>query len=402
MYRYPCTGITQTKGFAKFVELNVENAPPRHNLTRFASELEQQFGWPRVSLTNSGSSANLAAAFTLAEMSARASEGRLEPRTLARRDVVLCAGFTFPTTIASLLAAGFRVQLVDVARSEFCMSAESARDAIDEAERDGVHVAGLCVTHFLGFAADLPALSQLCSPRQRRFLMQDACETMSVRCADGRLAHEYGDVSTFSFYHPHHLSSFGGGAVSTPHESWRRVVQSSTHWGRLCSCHYEGADACTAPDGMHHNFHYVREGHNIEMSELNAAFGRWQLAEFWPDAERRRLEHYALLHDALADVAGVRVYERQQDSGSPFVFPISVDDPSRLPELRARLDERGVEIRSLMGGGIHAQPAYTHLQHDGLANTVDMSARSFFVGVHSTLETDDVRAVASILREELK
>lgn len=91
--------------------------------------------------------------------------------------------------------------------------------------------------------------------------------------------------------------------MSSPHDSWQQVTESLTHWGRACTCHFNPA-ICEAPKGMHHNFWYVREGHNLEMSELNACFGRYQLA-MWEEMEARRTQFYATLYTALADVSAV-------------------------------------------------------------------------------------------------
>lgn len=116
--------------------------------------------------------------------------------------------------------------------------------------------------------------------------------------------HEYGDISTWSFYHPHHLSSFGGGAVSSPHESWHAITESMTHWGRKCTCHFDPS-ICEAPEGMHHNFWYTRVGHNLEMSELNACFGRFQLQN-WTEMEAARVKYYEILYEKLNSLKSLR------------------------------------------------------------------------------------------------
>ena len=41
---------------------------------------------------------------------------------------------------------------------------------------------------------------------------------------------------THSFYHPHHLSSFGGGAVVARSSDFNDQIQSIVHWGRACRC----------------------------------------------------------------------------------------------------------------------------------------------------------------------
>jgi CDP-6-deoxy-D-xylo-4-hexulose-3-dehydrase len=343
-----------------------------------ARELGESFGAGRVVLTNSGSSANLAAATALAESCPSGGEA-------------VVAGFTFPTTASALLSAGFALKVVDTEPGGFGMDPEALRRAIGPRTR----VVGL--THFLGFAARLEEVAAICRGRGL-LLLQDACETMDLVVGD-RPAHARGTLTTWSFYHPHHLSAFGGGAVVAPDDDWGRRLESIIHWGRACTCHDDPA-SCEAPPGMDHNFWYVRRGYNLEMSELNACFGRFQLRT-WPDQERLRRRHYRILWEALEGLPGVATYPATPGSGSPFVFPVTVAAEGDVRALAARLAARGVEVRSLMGGAITHQPAYRDLPHDGLRECRATASRSFFVGIHQTLDDADVRAVAAILREEL-
>jgi dTDP-4-amino-4,6-dideoxygalactose transaminase len=360
------------RGFGAFLEANL--GAPRANLRAFAAELAALLAAPHVTLTNAGSSANLAAALALAELFPRGSRA-------------IVSGFTFPTTVASLLTAGFDVRVADIEPGGFCLDPEAAKHMLDGPP--GV----LCVTHFLGFPARIDELCGLA--RERGWLvLQDACETMSLEVA-GRPVHARGTLTTWSFYHPHHLSAFGGGAVVSLDAPMRRRLESLTHWGRACTCHVDGL-ACAAPDGIDHQFHYVRTGHNLEMSELNACFGRWQLAT-WHEQEARRRHHWRILESSLSGLPGLTTWRAPADTGTPFVFPLASD---RRDELSARLRHRGVEVRSLMGGVVTAQPAYRGLPSDGLARARELSRTGFFLGIHQTLAEEDVRAVAAIVAEE--
>ena len=165
----------------------------------------------------------------------------------------------------------------------------------------------VCVTHFLGFPAKIEEIKSIINKHHPQvYLLQDACETMILNSPNNVLQplHQYGDISTWSFYHPHHLSSFGGGAVSSPHKEWQSLVESIIHWGRQCTCHFDSS-ICTAPEGMHHSFWYVRQGHNIEMSELNACFGRYQLID-WKENEERRVKYYNYLYNALSSSPSIQ------------------------------------------------------------------------------------------------
>jgi CDP-6-deoxy-D-xylo-4-hexulose-3-dehydrase len=62
--------------------------------------------------------------------------------------------------------------------------------------------------------------------------------------------------------------------------------------------------------------------------------------------------------------------------------------------------KRGIEARSLMGGAIIKQPAYSQIPHDGLFNCLKVGQSSFFVGAHQTLKHEDVIGVGRIILEE--
>lgn len=368
-HRYPCTGPTRVEGFGAFLE--AELGLPRHNLRAFARELGQRLAAPAVTLVNSGSSANLAAALALRERTGR-------PRALV-------AGFTFPTTVSALQLSGFEVEVVDTAT--FGMAEHALAAAL------GPDVGVVCVTQFLGFPAGLPALAAR-AEAAGALVLQDACETMGL-LEDGVPIHGFADATTYSFYHPHHLSSFGGGAVVCRDAGLSRVVESVAHWGRACTCHLDDP-GCPAPVGDGHQFHYVRAGQNLEMSELNACFGRFSLRAFAAD-EARRLRHYRVLREATRGV--LEGWDLPDAGCSPFVFPFR--HPAAA-ELSRRLAARGVEVRTLMGGPVVDQPAFARLPHDGLRRCRALAATTRFVGVHHTLPDDDVARVAELLVDEAR
>jgi dTDP-4-amino-4,6-dideoxygalactose transaminase len=361
--KYPCTGHVTADGFGAYLEASLTT--PRANLHAFAADLSAMFEVPFVTLVNSGSSANLAAACALRE------------RVKGKRALV--SAFTFPTTVSALQWAGFEPYFVDTEGFQIDPA------AVDRAMNADVGV--VAITHFLGFPSPVPRAPAI---------LQDACETMAMRIG-GRPIAELADVTTFSFYHPHHLSSYGGGAVVTHDGDLARIIESVGHWGRACT-HQLPDDRlpCPAPTGPDHFFHYIRSGFNLEMSELNACFGRWSLQHF-ADDELRRAQHYSVLRTAVGD--GAVTYAAPDVGVTPAVFPITVHGDDARPTID-RLLARGVEARSCMGGVIADHPAFVHLPHDGLVRARALARRSFFVGIHQALP--DVAGMARIVAGEVR
>ena len=377
-YRYPCTGKITIKGFGEFLENETQES--RRNIGLFAKELVERFGLPYISLVNSGSSANLVAALALAE--------KIKSKGLPL--VAAISAFTFPTTVSSLLLAGFEVVVVDVEEGGFNISIEELRKLQQP-------ISLIAVTHFLGFAADIKPIRSFADAHSA-FILQDACESMELLSDEGRRCFEYGDITTWSFYHPHHLSSYGGGAVICNSQEDYLIVDSVVHWGRMCKCHFDSS-LCTAPEGASHQFSYERIGVNVEISELNACFGRWQLQK-WNDIELQRKENYSILFDALKDNNKLKIWPKPSQGGSLFVFPIELRDGRTIEDIYPTLKAQGLEIRTLMGGSLTLQKAFdnrvTVISDD---NAQRMSSFCFFVGIHQTIPKEDAIEMGDIVNK---
>ena len=378
--KYPCTGYVDMKGFGTFLE--AETAEPRRNMTLFTQELQQYLHAPWMSLVNSGSSANLVAAMAMAEKLRR--EGK--PLTAA------VSAFSFPTTVSALHLAGFRITAVDVEEGGFNVSPAALR-ALPELP------SLLAVTHFLGYACAIREIAEM-AHAAGSYVLQDACETLGLR-AHGRPVHEFGDITTLSFYHPHHLSSYGGGAVICRERADYVLCDSIAHWGRACRCHIPG-ETCTVPAGPAHQFTYGRPGLNVEISELNACFGRWQLRRV-AEMEAARHARFRCLHGLLSGVPGLRVYPEPGDGSSAFVFPVRLENGMDIRGADALLRAEGIEMRTLMGGAANEQEAFRGgiLAAEPLPAAHAMAETAFFVGIHHTLPMEAVQHVGTRLAQLL-
>lgn len=380
-YRYPCTGNISIRGFGEFLENEIRE--PRRNIRLFTDELNGLLGSKYLTLTNSGSSANLVAALVLAE----------KCRATGKPLTSIASAFTFPTTISSLRLAGFKVTLVDVEKDGFNIDVEKLKAVKPVASV-------FAVTHFLGFACDVKSVCQY-AREHGSFVLQDACETFNLQNLREDIDYRYcrlGDITTLSFYHPHHLSSYGGGAVICNDISDYVLCDSIAHWGRACKCHIDES-LCHNPDGPAHQFTYERIGVNVEISELNACFGRWQLRN-WSAIEGQRIANYLKLYHRLAGNPNLHVWQHDVYDDSKFVFPIRLKNGMNVRQAWELLSPKGVEIRTLMGGATCTQPAFGELPTaDNQENAKEMADTTFFVGIHHTLPEDDVITVANIINE---
>lgn len=382
-YTYPCTRTVNAKGFGLYLEQNL--GEPRKNIRLFAKEFGEIIGRPikkcptNFVMVNSGSSANLVAAMAMAEKCRRCNK----PLT------AVASAFTFPTTMSALILAGFQVTLVDVEEEGFNMD-------IDQLENLEEKPSVVAVTHFLGFPADMIKLKQY-AEKTACFILQDACETLDA-CIGDIPIYTFGDIITWSFYHPHHLSSYGGGAVYANTTEDYILIDSIAHWGRSCKCHVDES-LCIVPQGPAHQFTYENLGVNVEISELNACFGRWQLTQ-WDKIEKQRRQNYQYLYSLLIDKANIKIWPFfNERKNSPFVFPVLCKEKV-VYDVYNKLSKQGVEIRTLMGGATCTQVAFKDRSFiSSSKNALFMQDHAFFVGCHSTLSAEDMKFIGQQLLE---
>jgi len=237
----------------------------------------------------------------------------------------------------------------------------------------------------------------------------------------------FGDISTQSFYPPHHLTMGEGGAVNIIRKpALKTYAESFRDWGRDCWCASGKDDTCNKrfqwqlgelPAGYDHKYIYSHLGYNLKPLDIQAAIGRVQLKRLPDFIEARKrnweqlrrglhgLEEYidfALPTHATAWLPPAEENEESRKlkaeinenelsaerSGSQLsTFPISEfswDDtqcrsncswfgfmmtirdnaPFTRTELAQELDRKKIGNRMLFGGNLVRQPAFVQLKRD--------------------------------------
>ena len=139
-------------------------------------------------------------------------------------------------------------------------------------------------------------------------------------------------------------------------------------------------------------------GVNIEISELNACFGRWQFQNF-DKYEEQRKANYQYLYDTLSDNKNLKVFEHPNIGGSVFVFPVYLKNGMTVNDAYKKLSAQGVEIRTLIGGVKKKKKAYRFISDEIFTNAHDMAEHTFFIGIHQTIPYDNAKAVAEIINK---
>ena len=353
----------------------------------FESELAAYLGVKKSILVNSGSSANLLAFSALT--SHKLGERRLRPG-----DEVITAAAGFPTTVAPIIQNGCVPVFID----NDPVTLNARVDQLDAAFVPGKTKA-VFMAHTLGSPFDLAAVTAFCN-RHGLWLIEDNCDALGSRY-DGQLTGTFGDLSTQSFYPPHHLTMGEGGAVNVGRDMKLKViVESFRDWGRDCWCASGMDNTCNKrfgwqlgelPEGYDHKYIYSHLGYNLKPLDPQAAIGRAQLKKL-PAFVRARAENWQTLREGLADLEEFFTFQvpthatgwmppstlnsqpstfswdtsghRTDCSWFGFLLLVKPTAPFTRTELARHLDAKKIGNRMLFGGNLLRQPAFMQLRKD--------------------------------------
>ena len=345
----------------------------------FERELGAYLGIKKSILVNSGSSANLLAFCAL-------TSHKLGDRRLQPGDEVITAAAGFPTTVAPIIQNGCVPVFID----NDPVTLNARVDQLEEAFVPGKTKA-VFMAHTLGNPFDLAAVTEFCS-RHHLWLIEDNCDALGCRY-DGRLTGTFGDLSTQSFYPPHHLTMGEGGAVNVVRDMKLKVlVESFRDWGRDCWCASGIDNTCNKrfgwqlgelPEGYDHKYIYSHLGYNLKPLDPQAAIGRAQLRKL-PDFVRARADNWLTLRQGLADLEEFLTFQlpthaiawtpegftwdasghRADCSWFGFLVLVKPTAPFTRTDLARHLDAKKIGNRMLFGGNLLRQPAFVQLRKD--------------------------------------
>lgn len=353
----------------------------------FEEGLARFLGMDQTLAVNSGSSANLLA---ISALRSRRIERPLEPS-----DEVITAAMGFPTTTAPIVQNGLIPVFVDCQLGTYNLDTDQLASALSERTR------AIFVAHMLGNPVDMAAVMDF-AHQNGLYVIEDTCEALGSTY-DGRMVGSFGDISTFSFYPSHHMTTGEGGALATGDTRLARVIGSLRDWGRDCQCTHESPaeGACGRrfdwlipglDEPYDHRYVYVEIGYNMKMTDVQAAIGLEQLKKlpgFVADRKRNFGRLYAGL-EAFEEFLVLPTWSKRADPAW-FAFPLTLRSgtPFTRRELVTFLEERNIETRLLLAGNLIRQPGYRDIEHrvvGSLPNSDTILRSSFFIGVYPGLD----------------
>lgn len=316
-------------------------------------------------------------------------------------DEVIVPAVTFIATSNVVLHNRLKPVFVDVEDDYFSIDPKKIEEKITKRTR------AIMPVHLFGQSADMNPILQL-AQKYKLKVVEDSCETMFVNY-NGKPVGSLGDISCFSTYATHLITTGVGGLCMTDDEDLAVRLKSYCNHGRDGIYLSIDDDDVKNPKKLFEivdrRFSFVHLGHSFRLTELEAALGLAQL-ENWKSIIGRRQKNAKFLSDKLSKWSKfVKIPKIRQGSQHAFMlYPLVIlDKRIKRAKLIEHLEINGIETRYLMP--LLNQPIYKKLfgnLEDKYPVARNLNANAFVVGTHHDLTTKELLYMTKVFDEFFK
>ena len=299
---------------------------------------------------------------------------------------VIVSPLGWVSDVSPLVNLGFTPVFVDIDKKNMSITLENIKKAVTD------RTVGVCLVHVLGFNAITDELVDFCKENDL-FLMEDCCESHGAT-HNGKKVGTFGDVSNFSFYFGHHITTIEGGVVCTDNEiiyDYARLFRSHG-MTREASPTVQKSFETTFPD-LNPLFTFEVPGYNMRNQEMNAILGLSQLKRLDYNKERRSINFNTWVDNLDSDKYYVD-FDRNGNSNFSLPLILSKPDKQKFDDVCDFLQLNDVEFRvGTAGGGNQARQPYLEgydvVKHD-LLNVDYIHDFGLYIGNHPELKVEDI------------
>jgi CDP-6-deoxy-D-xylo-4-hexulose-3-dehydrase len=289
--------------------------------------------------------------------------------------------------LASVAQLGMTPVIVDVSLNDFNITAENIKNAITPKTK------AIVLVHTLGFPAINDEIIKLAKEHDL-ILIEDCCEAHGATYKDKKVG-SFGDISLFSFYFGHHITTIEGGTVCVNDDKLYDLAKLFRSHGmtREASQELQREYQLMYPN-LNPLFTFAVAGFNMRSTELNAVLGIEQMKRLDSNIEIRTRNLHSWL-DNLDNSKFITSFPTQGSSN--FALPLMMQGSTRdkLKDVCRILAEEGVEYRlGTAGGGNQALQPYLkkfpYRISGALAHADYVHYNALYVGNHSELTEEQI------------
>jgi perosamine synthetase len=358
----PVLGEAEERAVIEVLRSRQLSLGPR--LAQFERLFAARVGAPLASAVSSGT-----AGLHLALRAAGVGEG----------DEVVTSPFSFVASANAALYERARPVFADIDPVTLNLDPAAAQAAITQRTR------AILPVHIFGYPADMPAFEAIAAKHDLA-IVEDACEALGARHADGTAVGGRGHPAAFGFYANKQLTTGEGGMITMADPAVKQRIDSERNQGR-------------APDmgWLDHD----RLGFNYRLSDLACALGIAQLSRLH-EMLAARARVVAFYRQALAGIDGLKLpcEDRGGDVRGWFVFVVQLPRGVDRDETVRALAARGIQSKPYLPS-IHLMSFYRERfghREGEFPVCEDVAARSLALPFFPQMDEGQVARVAGQLR----
>jgi CDP-4-dehydro-6-deoxyglucose reductase, E1 len=313
----------------------------------------------------------------------------MEVLNIPRGSEIITPALTFGTTVSYIVRNGLIPVFADVKEGTYCIDEDQIEKLITKKTK------AILAPHLLGNIVNWEKISKIIK-KKKIIIIEDSADTIGAthnKKSTGFLA----DISITSFYGSHIINCAGNGGMvcfnNKKHYLRAKLLRS---WGRSSSLYDEKSEKIDNRfniklDGIQYDkkFVFAEAGHNLEPSEIGAAFGLEQLKKL-KDNIKTRQSNYNFISNFLKKYEYLFILPKQLPKTVTgwLAYPITIKKNANFSrtEMQIYLEKRNIQTRVVFTGNILRQPGFKNIQakkqRRGYPKADDVMQNGILIGCH--------------------
>ena len=300
------------------------------NVRHFEKMWSKWLGVKYSVFVNSGSSANLISLDIL--------------RHLKGKGEVIVPALTWSSDISSVIKNNMKPIFVDIDMNSLSMNDDEIIKKFTKKTK------GIFLTHAQGFNGLTDKLLNFIK-KKKIFLIEDVCESHGAKFKNKKLGN-FGDISNFSFYYAHHMSTIEGGMICTNNRKLYELARILRSHGlvREMSDNSQKQKLIKKFKNLSPNFIFLLPAYNMRNNEIGGLLGISQLKKLDKNNDIRK-NNFKLFIQNLDDKKFFIDFKMEGSCNYAFPIILKTKNIKTRDKFEALMTKNSIEFRRGNAGG---------------------------------------------------
>ena len=355
------------------------------NVFEFEKKIAKFFSKKYGLMVNSGSSAIMLA---------------MEVLNLPKNSEVITPSLTFSSTVSYIVKNNLIPVFVDVKEATYCIDEEKIDKVINK------NTKAIIAPHLIGNLVNWEKIYKKIK-KKNIIIIEDSADTLGAKYK-GKSASRFTDISITSFYGSHIINCAGnGGIVCFNNKKLYTKAKLLRSWGRSSSLFDEGSEKIENRfninlDGIPYDKKFVFEqiGHNLEPSELGAAFGLVQLKKLKQNIKDRE-KNFKIHSVFFGKYKEFFILPKQLLNSRTgwLAYPLTIKDNPYFSRtgMQIFLEKNNIQTRVVFTGNILRQPGFKNIKkkitNNGYPESDKVMKNGILIACHHGLNKKMIRHI---------